>query len=129
MDSLVELSKKLEIAAQATTSRHFASPRSQTSLIEPELAYEVDKCPAAIAETTASKTPVPSYIKQGKLNRRSEGPREPTVCFNCRLPNHSYASCTQKRRRFCFRYGKPEVTLTQCPNCSKTAPTVYRRHF
>lgn len=39
------------------------------------------------------------------------------VCWNCRQPGHVYRSCKEKERLFCYRCGKPGVTVTNCSVC------------
>lgn len=39
-------------------------------------------------------------------------------CFNCGLMDHKYTTCSSPRRGiFCYRCGRPNVTIAICPVC------------
>jgi len=39
-------------------------------------------------------------------------------CWNCSEMGHGFRQCSQPKRVFCLRCGKPEVFTPQCPNCA-----------
>lgn len=41
-----------------------------------------------------------------------------TVCWNCKQPNHRFSSCLARRNKFCFKCGRADITVKECP-CSK----------
>lgn len=41
----------------------------------------------------------------------------PIVCWNCNGLNHTFTVCRQKRKKFCFKCGNPDVTMATCKRC------------
>lgn len=41
------------------------------------------------------------------------------VCWNCKLPNHTYLDCRANRGIFCYKCGESNVRTSTCPKCSK----------
>lgn len=39
-------------------------------------------------------------------------------CFRCRVDTHSMKNCTAERSVFCFRCGKKDVRIPECPVCN-----------
>lgn len=40
------------------------------------------------------------------------------VCWNCKKTGHVRQACPEPKRVVCYRCGKMDVTVRQCPNCS-----------
>ena len=38
-------------------------------------------------------------------------------CWNCGESGHAFAKCSLPRKKFCFRCGKPDVTVCTCTKC------------
>lgn len=69
--------------------------------------------PAEVMEADTSK------IKPDTFNSKQTASKGQVICFNCRLPNHNFRSCTLKRNLFCFRCGEQNVKVSTCPKCAK----------
>lgn len=64
-------------------------------------------------------------LRQGPILNESNNPPRSSghengvmKCFNCSQPNHAFKHCLARRRKFCYRCGKSDVTLREC-SCSK----------
>lgn len=62
-----------------------------------------------------------SPVSKGYSSSLQKVNRSPLAvrCWNCEQPNHTYASCKLKRRKFCYRCGYINVTVSSCPKCSE----------
>lgn len=60
----------------------------------------------------------PISNKNSNLSKPSSHSNSALKCFNCGQPNHAFKHCLARRRRFCYRCGKSDVTLREC-SCSK----------
>lgn len=148
MKELGDLAERLENAAFLKNKSGDATRKSMSKFLEPELAYVDDSSEASSSGNSRfnsqnrnqfrRKTPQCSAVYQNKnfsaqnksnirsnsnLSSNTERTRQnnPSAvnCWNCGLPNHSYSSCTAKRKKFCFKCGTPDVTVSSCNNCSK----------
>lgn len=48
----------------------------------------------------------------------TQGAIKKTNCWNCGRPNHTFRACRQKRGKFCYKCGKPDVITPNCDRCS-----------
>jgi len=96
IDHLVELCCKLEVKKHCI--ERFSKPVKKRGDLEPDLAY-VD----AIPSCSSVNTSMSSSLK----------------CWNCGKSGHKDKECRQKPRLHCFRCGKPEVTVRNCPGCAQ----------
>lgn len=74
------------------------------------------------AERQPDKQEGRTHQQRSKPNRNGREPRDGRDnCWNCGMPNHSFRFCKQERRKFCFKCGKPDVTVAECDRCSGNA--------
>lgn len=95
VDDLTEKCKRLEESLIWSQNSHTFYHR-KTNLLEPDLG-------APGTSGYRSVSVISSNIK----------------CWNCNKTGHSFNSCYQPRKLFCYGCGKPEITKSKCPNCSK----------
>lgn len=62
--------------------------------------------------------PVHSRRREGTAN---EGNMTSVMCWNCKKRGHTYQDCRQRRSKFCYRCGLPNVTVASCKRCSGNA--------
>lgn len=141
LSGLSKLCKKLE-DAHLTQSKFRQPHKPYIEMLEPELAYVTDDVTSEVTEITVSKSAATDsnavtlhkkgsvyrerdYRQAYPLNRgrssfsRNIEPGPSTVkCWNCGQPNHTYAGCKLKRKKFCYRCGYANVTVFSCPKCS-----------
>ena len=85
-------------------------------------------------EATASDPPGRRASERSASPRGERRPAAPDQCWNCGSDTHRYSRCPEPRRRdpFCYRCGRREVTLRQCPRCRQEwlaeGPRRRRRH-
>lgn len=62
-----------------------------------------------------------TFNKNHNLNKNSKEVKTKTsvVCWNCKLPNHTYLDCRASKSIFCFKCGEANVKVSTCPKCSK----------
>lgn len=103
VEQLLRKCKRLE-AARELASRPRGAFRDKVCLLEPDLAYQNAK--------TERKVDT-SSILQGPPT--SVGPSKALSCWNCGAEGHSFSKCKENRKKkFCFRCGRPDVTKYSC---------------
>lgn len=59
---------------------------------------------------------------ESAVNSRPSGSSSTTfnriTCWNCQQVGHRHRNCTVARNKFCFRCGRANVVVNNCPNCS-----------
>jgi hypothetical protein len=94
VSQLMATCKKLEVTKSLATASRAANPKA--SLLEPDLADDTSVRPKPVRKSVAAVS-----------------------CWNCQHTGHVFAQCSEPRRRtFCFRCGKPDVTKNSC-ECRK----------
>lgn len=131
ISDLIKYCKKLDEAHSAKIG--YKPPPSHCSL-EPELAF-VDRSEPPIERKVYSKTNKSKtyFNRNNKVNTNhrqevsvvnqdmpstSRVYKQPLICYNCNLANHSFRNCRAPRKTFCFKCGKQNETIKTCP-CSK----------
>lgn len=102
-EELMDLGKLVEARKIAVDNFQPPPRRSSGRLLEPDLAYASTY--EEVHEVT-SRNPI------------RDSNRNPMTCWNCRKEGHSFQSCPATRQKFCFRCGKPNVTVRNCSKCS-----------
>lgn len=98
VEELLSIGRKLEWR-KACADRYVPPPRRQQSM-EPDLAYMSSSSSVASVET----------------------PSRPTMkCWNCDSEGHLAVRCPAPLRRHCYRCGRRDVTVRNCPKCSLNA--------
>lgn len=63
-------------------------------------------------EVASNGTPrLNSNLPNGAKNKKTNST---IICWNCNQPNHKYQNCTQRRKKFCYKCGRPNVTSYSC---------------
>lgn len=108
VSSIAELLKygKILEARKASVEAYVPPPLRGKSL-EPDLAY-------------VGSEPLPNRQRINTAVVNPPGPT-PVKCWNCNRTGHPYPRCPMPLKRFCFRCGKPDVTVPSCPQCSGNA--------
>lgn len=138
LSELSELCRKLEEADILDLGSHRSRDRSETSLIDSDLAYISDsrshsestsaskKYSAGKSEKKKSKAhtndvqAIASTTEHNNahLPSTSSSNFSSVVCWNCNQANHTYSKCKSKtKKRFCFKCGTPDVTIRTCKKC------------
>jgi hypothetical protein len=105
-EQLLDASRILE-ARRASVDSYVQPTRRKGNLLEPDLAYvQISSC----SSSNSVQDPCASRVSGVKA---IAGP-----CWNCGKPNHSFRSCAEFRKRFCYRCGAPECTIKTCHKCS-----------
>jgi hypothetical protein len=105
-EQLLDASRILE-ARRASVDSYVQPTRRKGNLLEPDLAYvQISSC----SSSNSVQDPCASRVSGVKA---IAGP-----CWNCGKPNHSFRSCAEPRKRFCYRCGAPECTIKTCHKCS-----------
>jgi hypothetical protein len=105
-EQLLDASRILE-ARRASVDSYVPPTRRKGNLLEPDLAYvQISSC----SSSNSVQDPCASRVSGVKA---IAGP-----CWNCGKPNHSFRSCAEPRKRFCYRCGAPECTIKTCHKCS-----------
>lgn len=103
IDELLTYGKILE-ARKASVEAYVPPPMRGKSL-EPDLAY--------VGSETASYS-----SRAAVVSTSTSKPPHEVQCWNCQQLGHRYPRCTLPLKRFCFRCGKPNVTVATCTQCS-----------
>jgi hypothetical protein len=104
-DQLLEASRLLE-ARKASVECYVQPTRRRGQIcLEPDLAYVQVEASSAKSSTPNSLDVRPVKAISGK-------------CWNCGKPNHSFRSCAEPRKKFCYRCGAPDCTVATCGKCS-----------
>lgn len=75
---------------------------------------KVDCLEADLAVLETKKIEVPKISQIPKpVNTPSR--KSSLICWNCSKTGHAYRECRLVRKRFCFKCGKPDVTVKTCP--------------
>ena len=90
-------------------SRRNFRPNHSVNKKSNNISHQADAAEASTSRVKSEVTP-----KQTDSSQKGQ-----VICYNCRLPNHTYQSCTLKRKLFCFRCGEPNVKISTCTKCSK----------
>lgn len=71
-------------------------------------------------DVSTSNNAADNSLPSTSENKKQSGNISNTiVCWNCQGLNHLYHHCRLKRKLFCYRCGRPEVKVSDCPVCSK----------
>ena len=56
------------------------------------------------------------------LEMQVDPPRDPRPgeCWNCQKLGHRYSECSEPKAYFCYKCGKPDVRLDNCPKCYRS---------
>lgn len=95
LSQLKQLCRQLELRRASAEAYVPPPPRSKT--LEPELAYVEASAPSASCLTVS----------------------DPVRCWNCNKTNHRSRECREPRQKHCYRCGYHNVTIKDCPRCSK----------
>lgn len=68
-------------------------------------------------ERQDAATSRPAAAQQERKQSRSRPTRNADRCWNCGSTSHLYSGCLYERRCFCYRCGRLDVTVRNCPNC------------
>ena len=117
---LTVLCKKLEEATYITSRK--STP--QLSYLNTSYPSKFNSKREKLNKPVSRSLPLPSSAEDSHVNvfddTKNEKPSKgKVVCFNCRLPNHTYNVCKEKRKVFCYRCGEPNVKIASCPKCTK----------
>lgn len=106
--------------AKAVTAEKSAKPAKREENRKPHIA----SVSSARSSSPVQSKGKPSSPSQGNRPSTPVTPRKEVTppksqlhCWNCSGP-HVYLNCDQPRKRFCYRCGRPEVTVKDCPKCS-----------
>lgn len=101
VSELLELGRKLE-ARKASIEAFVPPPRNRGNLMEPDLAYV---CAESLGSNSSSSRCV-----------------DEVVCWNCKASGHIASKCAvQRKKRYCFRCGQPDVTVRTCDRCNRNS--------
>lgn len=103
---LLELGRKLE-ARKASIEAFVPPPRNRGTLMEPDLAYVCADSPSVSSPRCVDEV----------------------VCWNCKTPGHIASKCAvQRKKRYCFRCGQPDVTVRTCNKCNRSSENLNGSH-
>lgn len=81
----------------------------------------------SIPSLLSLKLPIPKGVSEEtvKFLRQQSRPG----CWNCGNVNHRYPECHMPALRlFCYRCGKPNFTVDQCPECARMYRVIMEHH-
>lgn len=110
LKELIRLGKLIE--QKKVAMENYVPPSRKKTDLEPDLAYlDVRVDVATVESKYVENTP-------SQIPRQAEG-TSPNVCWNCGSREHYARNCARpKVRNYCYRCGKPNVTVYTCPRCS-----------
>lgn len=97
-----------ELEKQRLNSQYFVEPPKPNS--------------QTLASDLAFKGNVPSLVAAVTASPQTQGTT--LFCLRCRVNGHSLKTCTAERYLICFRCGEKGFTVTNCPRCVKSKPSV-----
>lgn len=101
--TLAELETEcLKLEVRKYRAEHHVAPSHKKSAhyVEPDFAF---------VSATPTNTETQACASQ---------PTTSLICWNCQKTGHAYQQCSLPRTRFCYRCGKPNVTVRTCPTCN-----------
>lgn len=122
---LLKLCRQLE--ARRVSVESFAPPPGRNKALEPDLAYIQVTSNLADVNINSTASAVDNRISNANTNNnRSDNTNRTRLnsqnCWNCGQLGHRSSQCRQTRTKHCFRCGHPNVTVVNCPKCSKKLP-------
>ncbi|KYQ47003.1 Gag-Pol polyprotein, partial [Trachymyrmex zeteki] len=138
------LASRIEVSCKAATN-YRVPPAPEKSLF-PELTYGSPRKASRGSKTGATGLSAPvvtgnqKVASRGRVSAVASGPSTATVpgtsavsattpvrpasavkYWNCEEIGHIARECGERRRTYCFRCGRPDVTVKACPTCSGNA--------
>lgn len=110
---LQKLGRRLEACRVSVET--FAPPPSKHRALEPDLAYAHVMTNLAELDVNSSESAV------AHVNNNNQSRVNSQKCWNCGRIGHRSSQCRQPRTKHCFRCGHPQVTVANCPSCSKNS--------
>lgn len=122
IQDLVRYGRKIEERRHAVES--YVPPSRRKGDLETDLAYIETKTPLNIFTVESQ-----NFKTANDHGRRGNNDVTNNKCWNCGSIEHRAGRCTEPRKvKFCFRCGKPEVTVNTCPKCSNHKGNGFARH-
>lgn len=116
MAHLGQLCKMLEDAR--TRASKFKNPPTPIQSLEPDLAYRRNRVEARAASIETRPLDESATKLLPDLSTVNMPSRPFGACWNCNQTGHLAIRCPLPRQLKCFRCGKPDVTVRNCPVCS-----------
>lgn len=111
LKELIRLGKLIE--QKKVAMENYVPPCRKRTDLEPDLAYLDVKVDVATVESKSPVQNIPSPTSRPVEVTSSN------VCWNCGSREHYARNCTRpKARNYCYRCGRPHVTVNTCPQCS-----------
>ncbi|KYN21759.1 hypothetical protein ALC57_05860 [Trachymyrmex cornetzi] len=127
-ETLERLAISLEVIQDSAT--RCRAPTAPERALFPELAYHPPKkisCGSAVAAAVLPMAGIAGAKKPPSRGRGGAGITSPAAtsrkCWNCEKTGHFAWACLEPCRLHCFRCGKLNVTVRDCPTCSGNAET------
>lgn len=95
----------------------------QTAVMEFSAITELDDICTRLERTRLSMSRYRANVPSNKSHLSEISSSIPEQkCFNCGYSGHSFPSCTERKKRFCYGCGQPNVIISTCKTCSKNVP-------
>lgn len=107
-DELCTVCRRLDEADRI--KQNYAPPPKSSQVFQTDLAY--------LGESSSSSASTSTYSQKNKYRGKTKNVSTVT-CWNCQKPNHTFQTCREKPRIFCFKCGNANVTSRNCTRCQK----------
>lgn len=144
IESLRVLLKNYE-SVQSRLSQFHEPPKVSSSTLAPNFAYAHGSSSSDAAKSYPNRTNNPNFNQNYPTNYQNRNSpqqnanlrpnfnnvpkpvhsveKKAKFCPRCRVDTHGLRTCTAERKILCFRCGRPDVRIYDCPDCQQSNPS------
>lgn len=134
VSNLVDMCRKLEAnlrpvneqsvahVCSCSTSANAGSSPSQSRSVKSPVSNSVNNFRKNLSKNfkqNKAAHPINTQTNTSQEPSTSSVPKTPSTCWNCGQQGHLFYNCKLQSKTFCYRCGLPNVTMRNCPKCSK----------